>query len=67
VEFGFDMFVKSNSNAFFPAAGGDEAAIRVGANATIANGFAAGGYPGQGNRNLLTDGHFADVELTTTP
>ncbi len=57
----------SNSNAFFPAAGGDEASIRFGANDTITNGFAAGGYPGQGNRNLLTDGHFAEVELTTTP
>ena len=46
VEFGFDLFAKSNSNAFFPAAGGDEVAIRFGANDTITNGFTAGGYPG---------------------
>jgi hypothetical protein len=67
VEFGFDLFVKSNSNAFFPAAGGDEAAIRFGANDTITNGFTAGGYPGLGNRNLLTDGHFGSIQLTTVP
>jgi hypothetical protein len=67
VEFGFDMFVKSNSNAFFPAAGGDEAALRFGANDTITNGFTAGGYPGLGNRNLLTDGHFGTIQLTTVP
>jgi hypothetical protein len=67
VEFGFDMFVKSNSNAFFPAAGGDEAAIRFGANDTIANGFTAGGYPGLGTRNLLDDGHKASILLTATP
>ena len=67
VEFGFDLFVKSNSNAFFPAAGGDEVAIRFGANDTITNGFTAGGYPGLGNRNLLNDGHFAVIQLTTVP
>lgn len=67
VEFGFDLFVKSNSNAFFPAAGGDEVAIRFGANDTITNGFTAGGYPGLGNRNLLTDGHFGTIKLTTVP
>lgn len=67
VEFGFDMFVKSNSNLAFPAAGGDEAAIRFGAHDTITNGFTAGGYPGLGNRSILNDGHFAVVELTTTP
>jgi hypothetical protein len=61
------LFVKSNSNAFFPAAGGDEVALRFGANDTIANGFTAGGYPGLGNRNILTDGWFADIELTTVP
>lgn len=65
IEFGFDLFAKSNSNAFFPAAGGDEVAIRFGANDTIANGFTAGEYPGVGNRNILTDGHFAVVRLTT--
>ena len=67
VEFGFDMFVKSNSNAFFPAAGGDEVALRFGANDTITNGFTAGGYPGLGNRNILDDGHRASVVLTATP
>jgi hypothetical protein len=67
IEFGFDLFAKSNSNAFFPAAGGDEVAIRFGANDTIANGFTAGGYPGTGNRNILTDGHFAVVQLTALP
>jgi hypothetical protein len=67
VEFGFDLFAKSNSNAFFPAAGGDEVAIRFGANDTITNGFTAGEYPGLGNRNILTDGHFAVIRLTTTP
>ena len=67
VEFGFDMFVKSNSNVAFPAAGGDEAAIRFGVNDTITNGFTAGGYPGLGNRSLLDDGHFATVALTAVP
>jgi len=66
VELGFDMFVRSNSNAFFPAAGGDEVAIRFGANDTITNGFTAGGYPGRGNRDLLADGHFTTIDLTTT-
>jgi hypothetical protein len=59
--------VKSNSNVAAPAAGGDEVALRFGANDTITNGFTAGGYPGLGNRNLLTDGHFADIVLTSTP
>jgi hypothetical protein len=67
VEFGFDLFARSNSNAFFPAAGGDEVAIRFGANDTITNGFTAGGYPGTGNRNILTDGHFAVIRLTPLP
>jgi hypothetical protein len=67
VEVGFDLSVKSDSNAFFPAAGGDEVAIRFGANDTITNGFTAGGYPGLGNRNLLTDGHFGTIKLTTVP
>lgn len=67
VEFDFSMYVKSNSNAFFPAAGGDEVAIRFGANDTIANGFTAGSYPGRGNRNILTDGHVGTIALTTVP
>lgn len=64
VEVGFDMFVKSDSNAFFPAAGGDEVAIRFGANDTITNRFTAGGYPGRGDRSILDDGHFSTIELT---
>jgi len=67
IEFGFDVFARSNSNAFFPAAGGDEVAIRIGANDTIANGFTVGEYPGVGNRNILTDGHRAVIRLTTLP
>jgi len=66
IEFGFDLYAKSDSNAFFPAAGGDEVAIRLGANDTIANGFTAGGYPGLGNRPISADGHFAVISLTTT-
>jgi hypothetical protein len=66
VEFGFDLYVKSDSNAFFPAAGGDEVAIRLGANDTITNGFTAGGYPGLGNRSITGDGHFSVIQLTTT-
>jgi len=67
IEFGFDLFARSNSNAFFPAAGGDEVAIRFGANDTIANGFTVGEYPGVGNRNILTDGHRSFIQLTTLP
>lgn len=67
VEIGFDMFVKSDSNLAFPAAGGDEAAIRFGVNDTITNGFTAGGYPGRGNRDIVADGHSAVIELTATP
>ncbi len=67
VEFSFSMFVKSDSNLAFPAVGGDEAAIRFGANDTIANGFTAGGYPGLGNRSIVDDGHFAVLSLTSTP
>jgi hypothetical protein len=67
VEFSVNLFVKSNSNAFFPAAGGDEVALRFGANDTIANGFTAGTYPGIGNRNLLNDGWKSTIVLTTVP
>jgi hypothetical protein len=67
VEIGFDMYVTSNSNAFFPAAGGDEVALRFGANDTITNGFTAGGYPGRGNRSILDDGHTTSVVLTPLP
>ena len=67
VEFSVSMYVKSNSNAFFPAAGGDEVALRFGANDTIANGFTAGEYPGLGNRNILTDGWKSSIVLTPIP
>ena len=67
VEVGFDMFVRSNSNVIAPAVGGDEVALRFGANDTIANGFTAGGYPGLGGRDLLADGHVTSIELTTLP
>lgn len=67
IEFGFDVFAWSNSNVLFPAAGGDEVAIRIGANDTIVNGFTAGEYPGVGNRNILTDGHKALIRLTALP
>ena len=64
VEFSVGMYVKSNSNAFFPAAGGDEVALRFGANDTIANGFTAGEYPGRGNRDILSDGWRSSIVLT---
>jgi hypothetical protein len=67
VEFSVNLFVKSNSNAFFPAAGGDEVALRFGANDTIANGFTAGTYPGLGNRSLLNDGWKSTIVLTPIP
>lgn len=66
VEFGFDMEAKSTSQGF-PPCGGNEAALRLGANDTLANGFTAGEYPGQGNRNILNDGHKSTIQLTTLP
>lgn len=67
VEFTTNLYAKSNSNAFFPAAGGDEVAIRFGANDTITNGFTAGGYPGLGNRSLADDGWKSTITLTVLP
>jgi hypothetical protein len=66
VEFGWDLHAFSDSTVFLPVAG-DEAAIRFGANDTIANGFTAGEYPGTGNRNIVADGHVALIGLTTVP
>ena len=66
IEFDWDMKAKSNSNAFFPAAGGDEVAIRFGANDTITNGFTAGEYPGTGSRSIVDDGHKLDITLTAS-
>ncbi|MBX3284415.1 MAG: hypothetical protein KF703_03650 [Actinobacteria bacterium] len=65
VEFGFDVLARSESTVFPPVAG-DEAAIRIGANDSLANGFTAGGYPGLGNRNLLNDGHVFTLSLTAS-
>lgn len=63
--FSFGLNAFSNSNAFFPAIGGDEVAIRLGKNDTIQNGFTAGSYPGPGGRNVADDGHRVSVELLT--
>ena len=65
VEFGFDVMARSESSGIPPVAG-DEAAVRIGANDSLANGFTAGGYPGVGNRNLLNDGHVFTLSLTTS-
>ena len=64
VEFSFGLHARSDSDVFPPRAG-DEAAIRFGANDTITNGFTAGEYPGAGGRNIVTDGHFATIALST--
>jgi len=63
VEFGFDVMARSESSGFVA---GDEAAVRIGANDSLANGFTAGGYPGLGNRNLLNDGHVFTLSLTAS-
>ncbi|MCB1245982.1 MAG: hypothetical protein KDB69_01805 [Acidimicrobiia bacterium] len=65
VEVSFDVTAYSNSNLAFPAVAGDEAAIRFGANDSIANGFTAGEYPGVGNRNIGEDGLFGTIALST--
>ncbi len=64
VEVAFDHHAYSASSVFPPVAG-DEAAIRFGANDSIANGFTAGEYPGVGNRNIGQDGLFGTIELST--
>ena len=63
----FDLFAKSDSNVAFPAAGGDEVAVRFGKNDTISNGFTAGEYPGPGSRDIAADGHFLDVSIVGLP
>lgn len=65
VEFAFDLHVFSDSNLLFPAAAGNEASVRLGANDSLANNFTAGGYPGSGNRDITQDGHFGTITLTT--
>jgi hypothetical protein len=48
-----------------PAEAGNESAIRLGANDSLTNNFSVGDYPGQGNRNIVDDGHFATITLST--
>lgn len=72
VDVSFDLDVFSNSNTTFPAAAGDEVAIRFGRNDTIDSGFTAGQYPkgddaGLNNRDIDADGHFIDAILTIAP
>lgn len=64
VEFTTAMYVKSDSNLVFPAASGDEVAIRMGLHDSLTNGFTAGDYPGPGNRSPITDGWFGAVALS---
>lgn len=66
VEFDVGLYALSDSNLAAPAAGGDEVAIRFGANDTITNGFTAGGYPGLGDRSLVDDGWCSKIQLTAS-
>ncbi len=69
IDFAFSATAFSNSNAAFPAAGGDEVALRLGLSDTISNGFTAGQYPSGdaslASRDAAADGHFATVILRT--
>ncbi len=65
VEFGFDVEAFSDSNLVFPAEAGNEAAVRLGANDSLTNGFTAGDYPGPGNRDIAADGYRATILLST--
>jgi hypothetical protein len=71
VTFSMNLYTKSNSNAFFPAAAGDEVAIRMGKNDTIVDNFTAGeyptGHPAFAARDIDADGHFATVVLRAVP
>lgn len=67
VEFYFDVTAWSDSNTWFPAEAGNEAAIRFGANDSLTNNFSVGDYPGPGNRKITDDGHFGTITLTTVP
>lgn len=67
LNFAFKPRARSDSNLFFPAAGGDKVGIRFGKSSTIDNHFPIGGYPGTGNRDIAEDGHKVSVVLTTTP
>lgn len=65
LDFSFALESFSNSNFAFPAAGGDEIAIRLGKDETLADGYDAGAYPGNGARNPADDGHRVSVQLST--
>ncbi len=67
LDFSFAMEAFSNSNLTFPAAGGDEIALRLGKNDTLGDGFDVGAYPGWGQRNIADDGHRVSVQLSVTP
>lgn len=71
IEFAMTLYAKSNSNAFFPAAAGDEVAIRMGKNDTIVDNFTAGeyprGHPAFAARDIDADGHFATIALRAVP
>lgn len=69
VEIGFDVMARSEStSSVIPprAWAGDEAAVRIGANDSLANNFTAGEYPGVGNRNIVDDGHVLTIALTSS-
>jgi hypothetical protein len=71
VNFSVNLHAFSNSNLTFPAAGGDEVAIRLGTSDAIENGFTAGQYPsGDGAlaaRDPREDGHMATILFSVTP
>lgn len=67
ISFSFGLEAFSNSNLTFPAAGGDEIALRLGKSDTLGDGFDVGGYPGWGGRNIADDGHRVSVELSLAP
>ncbi len=64
VTFHFHVQAWSDSNAAGPAQAGNESAIVFGANDSLANGFSAGDYPGLGNRDITSDGHYGSIKLT---
>lgn len=67
IEIGFDVTAYSDSTtSVIPPRfwAGDEAAVRIGANDSLANFFTAGGYPGVGNRNIVDDGQVLTIAVT---
>jgi hypothetical protein len=69
--FSFTLYAWSNSNLTFPAASGDEVAIRLGMGDTIQENFTAGEYPSGngdlGDRDIESDGHFVIVDFIQNP